>query len=436
MKTYRILVVDDEPKVAFFFQKHLEMVGEQYLAKAVNSGQDALAELQKHHYDLMITDLRMPHMDGLELLNHVREISPETKTILVTAYGGKAVWQEAERLNTFRALSKPVRINDLLTAVRESLVPTTPTSPATPKMGIMALTGETYKALNADLEELRVNLGARAVVLADTAGQVLTTCGTLEDLELSSTMALLGGTVGASNALAQQLQFQKPTHLTFFEGPPYDLYVANVSEHFFVSIWQDRKQAGKIGMVWLYTQRTVEKVTQLLETSIGEEALVDAGFVTAVQSDLDDLFSLPTTPAPARSAPAPSGGLPDKVSQIASKFSTQTGIIINAHVDPKLEAVPLPASKLVLRAIAESLKNVYQHAHATEVQIELYCDDESLMGRISDNGRGFDMMRPPTLREMGELQELFRQKEGSLVLTGSPQNGTSVSFQLPGKGVR
>lgn len=434
MKTYRILVVDDEPRVAFFFQKHLEMVGDQYLATAVNSGQEAVAELQQHHYDLMITDLRMPGMDGLELLNRVREISPKTKTILVTAYGGKTVWEEADRLNTFRALSKPVKINDLLTAVRDSLRPAA--QPANNKIGIMALTGETYKNLNADLEELRINLGAQAVVLADTAGQTLTTSGSLDTLDMSSTMALLGGAVGASNALATQLNFQRPTHLTFFEGPPYDLYVANVSEHFFITIWLDRKVAGKMGMVWLYTQRTIEKITQLLETSMGEEALVGEGFATSVQSDLDSLFgddvSTPIAKPQAKLSPT-AVSLPQKVEQIATKFQEQTNIRVTLTQDPALQTLPLSASKLILRTIAESLKNIYQHAEATSVQIELHCDEDYLMGRITDNGRGFDMMRPPTLNEMGDLQDLFRQKDGSLVLTGSPNNGTSVSFQLQAK---
>ena len=56
-----------------------------------------LQELKKTPYDLLITDLRMPEMSGLELLRHVREVSPATQTILVTAYGTKDVWEEARR---------------------------------------------------------------------------------------------------------------------------------------------------------------------------------------------------------------------------------------------------------------------------------------------------------------------------------------------------
>lgn len=74
MEKRRILIVDDEPKVAFFSQQHLALVDENYQAKAVNSGMAALEELQQYHYDLMITDLRMPKMDGIELLRHVKKV--------------------------------------------------------------------------------------------------------------------------------------------------------------------------------------------------------------------------------------------------------------------------------------------------------------------------------------------------------------------------
>jgi CheY-like chemotaxis protein len=95
MAQHRILIVDDEPKVTFFFQQHLEMIGEGYTVTAVNSGKDALAQLKKQQYDLMITDLRMPEMDGLELIRHTRKASPNTRIMLVTAYGTSDVFAEA-----------------------------------------------------------------------------------------------------------------------------------------------------------------------------------------------------------------------------------------------------------------------------------------------------------------------------------------------------
>jgi DNA-binding NtrC family response regulator len=158
-KQHRILIVDDEPRVAFFFQQHLELVGEDYVVTAVNSGPEALKLLQDgQRFDLLITDLRMPGMDGLELLAKVGQIAPQTRTILVTAYGGADVWAEAERLRTFKALSKPLKISDLIATVREAL-----THNRQPKAGVLALTGEAYKLLTGSLENLRLNLGGRAI---------------------------------------------------------------------------------------------------------------------------------------------------------------------------------------------------------------------------------------------------------------------------------
>ena len=87
MTKHRILIVDDEPNVAFFFKKHLELVDNSYVVISVRSGEEALTELKRYRYELMITDLRMPRMNGLDLLEEVRQISPHTKSILVTAYG-------------------------------------------------------------------------------------------------------------------------------------------------------------------------------------------------------------------------------------------------------------------------------------------------------------------------------------------------------------
>jgi DNA-binding NarL/FixJ family response regulator len=65
-------------------------------------------------------------MNGLELLQHVRQISPKTKTILVTAYGSDDVWERARQLDISRGLSKPVKINVLLATVKELLAQTSP----------------------------------------------------------------------------------------------------------------------------------------------------------------------------------------------------------------------------------------------------------------------------------------------------------------------
>jgi two-component system, NtrC family, response regulator AtoC len=102
----RILVVDDEAGVREFVAEALE--GEGTEALAVGSGAAALTALAERSYSLMLTDLKMPGMNGLELLAKAREIQPELEVIVLTAQGSVDAAVEAMRLGAFDFIQKPV----------------------------------------------------------------------------------------------------------------------------------------------------------------------------------------------------------------------------------------------------------------------------------------------------------------------------------------
>lgn len=446
MGKHRILIVDDEPKVTFFFQKHLEMIGEGYTVTAVNSGQDALAALKREHYDLMITDLRMPGMDGLELLRHTRKLSPNTRTMLVTAYGTTDVIEEAKNLNIFRSLAKPLKIADLLASVHAALrEPTAKTS------GVIAISGDTFELLANHLETLRVDLGARASVLADNTGRIIALTGAVNDLELSSTMALLGGTMAAASELIHNLKYPTPVHLSYFEGPPYDLYASNVGENFFLTTIHDRSKEGgsRIGLVWLYTRRAMDALVELMVQKTADNADISAlaeDFAESVQAELDHFFdgdsrtessapvvksvtAVPTRPAP-KADLAPKS-FSEKLNEVLQQFSQQTNITIESYLDVLDDSLPPAFTSLILRTLSESLKNVYAHGEATIVGVSFSRNDATLLGRIADNGVGFEMSHPPEFRNLAKLQQTFQSVGGQMNVTAYKNYGTTVNFQLP-----
>jgi two-component system response regulator AtoC len=102
----RILVVDDEAGVREFVAEALESDG--FLTLPVASGEAALEELSKHSYALLLTDLKMPGMGGLELLARAKELQPELEVIVLTAQGSVDVAVEAMRLGAFDFIQKPV----------------------------------------------------------------------------------------------------------------------------------------------------------------------------------------------------------------------------------------------------------------------------------------------------------------------------------------
>ncbi len=439
MTKHRILVVDDEPKVAFFFQQHLEMVDKGYIAKAVNSGQAALEELQKESYDLMLTDLRMPQMDGLELVRQARKISPQTKTILITAYGTNNVWNNAGQLEVFRTLSKPLKIPQLLKSVQEALTP-----PANNQSGVTVLSGESFEQLTNRIEALRMDIGARAAVLADTTGRIIVSTGSIDKVELSSMMALLGGTVAASITLAERLNSARPRHLSYFEGPPYDLYAVNLNHNYFLtSIFDRRKEASRIGLVWLYTRRALEELFDLLNNKTTSSPLGQE-FADSIQSELDDLLAGPTQAnvAPAKPVketavppPPPPKVLPttlsDQIAGLLVQFSQQTEIATESRLEDLEAPLPPAISTLVHKTVVECLKNVYCHAQATIVGVSFNRNGRFLQGSIADNGIGFDKNRPPTMKSLAQYQEAYKKLGGSLEVISYPDRGTKINFQLP-----
>lgn len=429
MNQQKILIVDDEPKVAFFFQKYLEMVPEHYLAITVHSGSQAIEELQKQSYDLLITDLRMPQMDGLELVRRARTISPKTKTILMTAYGTDEVWEQANKLDIFRSLSKPLKVTDLLDAVRGALTEKHPAG-----SGLLILSGEGFEQLTNYLEQLRVDLGARVTVLADMTGRILAYSGSTETLELSTMIALLGGNMAASVELSSRLNYPEINHLSFYEGPPFDLYAATVSPNFFITLVFDRrKDSSRIGFVWLYSRRALSELRQILHQNQQAEpaSLFDRDFVDHVQSELDNLLG-GTQPTKAESKGLPAGTRPlrQQLEAILHQFSQQTGLKVEHRLESLTVTPPPVISRLILRVVAAGLKNVYQHAHATIVGVTFRQDEHSLIGSIADNGLGAEATRGLHLRSLAQLQQELNKNGGRLEIQSRPGQGTTLTFYL------
>ena len=81
----RILAVDDEPVILDSFRKILVVAG--YNVDTVENGPEALGLLQKHEYDFVFTDLKMPIMDGVEVVKAVKHLRPDVDVAVITGYG-------------------------------------------------------------------------------------------------------------------------------------------------------------------------------------------------------------------------------------------------------------------------------------------------------------------------------------------------------------
>lgn len=120
----RILAVDDDGLVRRSLELLLSEAG--YEPVVVGSGQEALAILGQKHFDLLITDIRMPGMDGLQVIQAVRDYCCEMKKrpipeIVLTAYNDEHVKESAERLGVREFLMKPFKLDEFLRVLEKHL---------------------------------------------------------------------------------------------------------------------------------------------------------------------------------------------------------------------------------------------------------------------------------------------------------------------------
>jgi YesN/AraC family two-component response regulator len=109
----RILVVDDEDIVLFVLSSALKKLGSDIEIVTARNGTEALKQARQSPFDLLITDLRMPVMNGVQLTEAIRGLSPETAVIWMTAYGSYMLQADAERLGVRHCVDKPVTVGQI-----------------------------------------------------------------------------------------------------------------------------------------------------------------------------------------------------------------------------------------------------------------------------------------------------------------------------------
>jgi DNA-binding NtrC family response regulator len=114
--TFRVLVVDDEAAIRSQLEESLQEAG--WETRGAGDGAEAVELALQHSFDLCLSDIRMPTMGGIELLQRLAETSPETMFILMTAFGGLDTALEALRRGAVDYLLKPFRHDELIAKVR------------------------------------------------------------------------------------------------------------------------------------------------------------------------------------------------------------------------------------------------------------------------------------------------------------------------------
>ncbi len=119
MEKRRILIVDDEKNIRFTLIQALE--SEVLEADAAINGEDALEKIERGSYDLILLDLKMPGMDGMDVLRLLAKNRPDLRTVIITAHGAVGSAVEAMKLGAVDFLEKPFTPSEIRSVVAKAL---------------------------------------------------------------------------------------------------------------------------------------------------------------------------------------------------------------------------------------------------------------------------------------------------------------------------
>jgi CheY-like chemotaxis protein len=117
IKVNKVLIVDDERLVRWFLER--AFVKEGYETDTASNGEEALEKIETGCYSLLITDLKMPIMGGLELLKRLKEKGKLPFTIVTSAYLSDEAVEKAHEAGVYKCIRKPFKIEEILEAVRK-----------------------------------------------------------------------------------------------------------------------------------------------------------------------------------------------------------------------------------------------------------------------------------------------------------------------------
>jgi two-component system response regulator (stage 0 sporulation protein F) len=327
MADFWVLIVDDEDGVLSVLKNSLRKLGEQFRVSTAAGGEEAMDMLVQRKYDLVVTDYKMAGMNGLELIEKVRAVHPETRVILMTAYGSAAVETEASRLQAYKYLAKPLEIEAFRQIVREAAGSASPDS-----SGILVLSDQAYRDVDRVLCRLQGDVAARCILLADNEGRCLARAGNVDAIDLTQIASLLGGTRTTLDEAGKAVDPNtEGVNLAFREGKREDLYAVNIGSFLLILVIDRGPFSSKLGSVWYSAQKTATELREMFRASDYHttEKTLGQDMEQALYGELQKIF-VENGPAGRFHSPdktRPSGGAPEHPALLTYEEAVKNGII-------------------------------------------------------------------------------------------------------------
>ncbi len=257
MSAPRVLLVDDQRQVTRMLRSSLELSGRSYEVLDVGSAEEALREMEQGPVDLVVTDLRLPEMTGLELIARIRQNHPKLRAILVTGQPTRQVEAQARTLGVVAFIPKPISTTLFLAAVDRALGPEIEGEPAPEISGEKARAAERLMAM-------RRELGATGALLVTLEGEPLLRAGDDDSQVFEAASRRVTPTLAASMAAAPD---GARVSFLYLESDPLSLYLTNVgTERALVIGFSVRQEAWQMGAIFHYARKIVDELGEVMGT--------------------------------------------------------------------------------------------------------------------------------------------------------------------------
>jgi CheY-like chemotaxis protein len=233
MPGHHILIVDDQKESTQIIRSSLESLEQDFRIDDVLSGEEALLELSGDPIDLLIADVRLPGISGLELMGKFKEKDSGIKVILVSGVTDPKIRQQVAQAGADAFFFKPIDLADFLDSVERILGLVESTLPLELQVEQEEATDQEKEAsgMSRRITELRDELNASAVLFIGEGGNVLVRAGDLPDNEIErAIMPTLISAFNSGVSISQFLEQDTPDNLMSFRGGTYDLFLAPVGE--------------------------------------------------------------------------------------------------------------------------------------------------------------------------------------------------------------
>lgn len=310
----RILLVDDDDMVLFAVSEGLQSANNSYEIVTATNGYAALSALTESSFDLVITDIKMPQMGGVQLTQKIRSLSLGIPVVWMTAFGTQGLKEQAQRMGVYRFLAKPMDVTDIRQIAKEAL------ETAVSQQKKMATLPDLDDRLQKRISQLRSESSAHLVLLTTMAGNPVDAAGVTEGMDISTLSALVAANFLASREISKLLGRESVFKLSYHESNQHNIYAYCVSDKYLLITVFGSKT--KLGMVWFYTQRAVTDLVKILaDTQIEDQVknTIDDRFGMDLGKALDGLLESSSQP-PARPSPKiPAASTPDSSNQLLPK---------------------------------------------------------------------------------------------------------------------